>query len=106
MSDTDKLTGRVKWFDSKKGYGFITNINNDSDEYFVHHSRLNTKNSCFKTLYEGEYVIFNVITEDTKRLADDVKGINGGSLMCEARRNNTHPNNDVVGEGDDVPINN
>ena len=108
MSATDKLTGRVKWFDSKKGFGFITNISDDSDEYFVHHSRLNTKESCFKTLYEGEYVIFNVVTEDKKRLADDVLGIGGGSLMCESRRskhNNQHDGGD--GDSDDtVPINN
>lgn len=102
---TIQLTGRVKWFDSKKGFGFITNNNDESDEYFVHHSRLNTKSSCFKTLYEGEYVVFEVVNEDNKRLANNVSGIGDGPLMCESRRNRQRSEVGGDGDGDDAPIN-
>jgi len=92
------LSGRVKWFDSKKGFGFIVDINSgDSDEYFVHHSRLTTSESCFKALYEGEYVEFGVVVENEKKLADNVRGVSGGPLMCESRRSNRRQHDE--GEG-------
>ena len=95
------LTGRVKWFDSKKGFGFIVDINSsDSDEYFVHHSRLNTEQPCFKALYEGEYVEFAVVVENEKKLADNVRGISGGPLMCESRRSNRRQHDNGEGEGE------
>lgn len=45
--------GTVKWFDEKKGYGFITPDNGDRD-LFVHHS--NILGEGFKTLHEGQKV--------------------------------------------------
>lgn len=46
--------GRVKWFDSKKGFGFIEMY--DGGDVFVHHSEI--QNSGFRTLEEGEEVEF------------------------------------------------
>lgn len=50
-------TGTVKWFNAKKGYGFISNEN--GDDIFVHFSALNM--SGFKVLEEGDKVEFEVI---------------------------------------------
>ena len=50
-------TGRVKWFNAKKGYGFISDEN--GDDIFVHFSALNM--SGFKVLEEGDKVEFEVI---------------------------------------------
>ena len=47
---------RVKWFDSKKGYGFITGEN--GKEIFVHFSGIVTDG--FKSLNEGQAVEFEV----------------------------------------------
>ena len=44
------MTGQVKWFDSKKGYGFITR--EDGKEVFVHFSGI--VSDSFKTLNEGQ----------------------------------------------------
>ena len=44
------MTGKVKWFDSKKGYGFITGEN--GKEIFVHFSAIVTDG--FKSLNEGQ----------------------------------------------------
>jgi len=48
--------GQVKWFDQKKGYGFITR--EDGDDLFVHYSAINRDG--FKTLDEGDEVEFEV----------------------------------------------
>lgn len=50
------MTGKVKWFDSKKGYGFITGEN--GKEIFVHFSGVVTDG--FKSLNEGQTVEFEV----------------------------------------------
>jgi len=52
-------TGQVKWFNSKKGYGFITNDENGSD-LFVHFSAIQGEDNSFKTLNEGDKVEFEV----------------------------------------------
>ena len=49
-------TGIVKWFNSKKGYGFIEQ--EDGPDVFVHHTGIN--GTGFKTLYEGDRVSFDV----------------------------------------------
>ena len=50
-------TGTVKWFNAKKGYGFISDEN--GDDIFVHFSALNM--SGFEVLEEGDKVEFEVI---------------------------------------------
>ena len=50
------MTGKVKWFDSKKGYGFITAEN--GKEIFVHFSGMATDG--FTSLNEGQSVQFEV----------------------------------------------
>jgi CspA family cold shock protein len=46
--------GRVKWFNEKKGYGFISP--DSGDDLFVHFSSINQEG--FKVLYEGDEVEF------------------------------------------------
>ena len=48
--------GIVKWFNDKKGYGFIQN--DEGGDVFVHHSEI--KMSGFKTLSEGDRVDFDI----------------------------------------------
>ena len=57
--------GKVKWFDSKKGYGFIVPEALNED-VFVHYSTIKSE-SEFKTLKEGMLVEFEV-TEGEKGL--------------------------------------
>jgi Cold shock proteins len=52
-----KITGIVKWFDSDRGYGFIS-CNNGND-VFVHHSQVK-ENGSDKDLHENESVTFDV----------------------------------------------
>ncbi|MCD6103169.1 MAG: cold-shock protein [Thermotogae bacterium] len=49
-------TGTVKWFDSKKGYGFITR--DEGEDVFVHFSAINMDG--FKVLQESQRVQFEI----------------------------------------------
>jgi CspA family cold shock protein len=50
-------TGTVKWFNEKKGFGFITE--DGGNDVFVHYSAI--KGDGFKTLTEGDKVTFEVV---------------------------------------------
>ena len=98
-----RLYGKVKWFDNRKGFGFITPLGglgagaaaDSSTEVFVHHSGLKSLNAAesssqekggvFRTLYPGEYVEFSLHFDEkaNRNYAVNVTGIEGGSLMCE-----------------------
>lgn len=91
LSADKHLIGRVKWFNNKSGYGFIT----VTDEYrsgidvFVHHSAINVEKQQYKYLVQGEYVEFDLIKVHSDKhewQASCVSGISGGKLMCETRR--------------------
>jgi len=89
-TSTSCLTGRVKWFNNKAGYGFITVTDGDKSgtDIFVHHSVINVENQQYKYLVQGEYVQFNIIPTGGGKhefQASNVSGINSGKLMCETR---------------------
>jgi cold shock protein len=82
--------GSVKWFNNRKGFGFITNLDTKTD-IFVHYSGISVSDDTYKTLIDGEYVSYVEDTlEDGKKTATNVTGIQGGSLLCE------HPTKKVV----------
>ncbi|HTD86335.1 MAG TPA: cold shock domain-containing protein [Candidatus Binatia bacterium] len=53
-------SGKVKWFDNKRGYGFIAQ--DPGQDVFVHHSSIEGKG--YKTLMEGEMVQFDLVPGD------------------------------------------
>ena len=92
-SDGVRTQGRVKWFNNKAGYGFITSSSgeNEGEDVFVHHSALVTESEQYKYLVAGEYVEFvrcETSDSDHKWQAGEVKGVCGGKLMCETRNDN------------------
>lgn len=88
---SDRSKGRVKWFNNRAGYGFITVIDGDKsgEDVFVHHSSLNVGKEQYKYLIQGEYVEFDwSSTNDSDKhewQASEVSGVNGDKLMCETR---------------------
>jgi CspA family cold shock protein len=62
-------SGKVKWFDNKKGFGFIAQ--DTGQDVFVHHTSI--MGNGFKTLNEGEPVTFEVVTSDKGLKASNVQ---------------------------------
>lgn len=90
-SSAQRTTGRVKWFNNKAGYGFITATTGaqSGTDVFVHHSGLSVAGQQYRYLVQGEYVEFqmNAVEGGAHRFqAADVSGIGRGMLMCETRR--------------------
>tara|TARA_B100000795_G_C22796375_1_gene439552 strand:- start:139 stop:537 length:399 start_codon:yes stop_codon:yes gene_type:complete len=86
-------TGQVKWFNRRRGYGFIRILKSDdtNDEtyigkdVFVHQSHITPKQSTYRTLEDNEYVEFGLSLDDKNTTqAINVTGIMNGSLLCDA----------------------
>jgi len=83
------LTGCVKWFDNGLNYGFITVLSDGehkNKDIFIHQSNIRTSRDCFRTLYTGECVQFELTTSDNEKHpyhAVNVSGYNGTLLHCE-----------------------
>jgi cold shock CspA family protein len=91
MSTIERIFGRVKWFNNKAGYGFITVIDGPKagSDLFIHHSSILIAVEQYKYLVQGEYVEFtlsSVASGDHESQAADVTGIRRGLLMCETRQ--------------------
>ena len=61
-------TGSVKWFDAKKGYGFIER--ESGDDVFVHFSAI--QQDGFKSLEDGQEVEFEIVEGDRGSQAENV----------------------------------
>jgi len=88
-----RLTGRVKWFNNRAGFGFVTVLDGEkkNEDVFVHHSGIVVESEQYKYLVQGEYVSFVLRTSDNQDhpyQAGDVKGVYSGWLMCETRNAN------------------
>jgi len=100
-----RLTGRVKWFNNKTGFGFITALTDsegvkEGSDVFVHHSAVKVSQEQYRYLVQGEYVEFvlsklkasdaasadaGAASSKHEFQAVDVSGVKGGKLICETR---------------------
>src|SRR5436190_1555996 len=62
-------SGKVKWFDNRRGFGFIAH--EAGKDVFVHHTSILGKG--FKSLYEGEDVSFDLIDSKKGPMAQNVR---------------------------------
>ncbi|SVB43250.1 uncharacterized protein METZ01_LOCUS196104 [marine metagenome] len=65
---SERHTGTVKWFNERKGFGFIEQ--EGGDDVFVHYREI--RGEGFKTLNEGQRVEFTLTTRDKGPAAEDV----------------------------------
>lgn len=92
QSEVQRLTGMVKWFNNKSGFGFIT-VCSDGDfngkDIFSHYSSIRVTNSQYKYLVQGEYVDFDLVKSKNDKHeyhAMDITGVLNGPILCETRR--------------------
>ena len=81
-----KQQGRVKWFNNRAGYGFVTAL--DGSDVFAHHSGIQVATEQYKYLVQGEYVEYTKCKSQNDKhpwQATNIRGIGGGLLMCETR---------------------
>jgi len=104
-TSSERLAGRVKWFNNRAGFGFVTVMEGDKkdEDVFVHHSGIVVNSEQYKYLVQGEYVSFVLRESDNSDhpyQAGDVRGILNGWLMCETRNSNRNSRAEE-GEGQD-----
>ena len=64
------VNGTVKWFNSRKGYGFINS--EEGTDVFVHFSALSGEGDEYKTLNENDKVEFDIVQGEKGPLASNV----------------------------------
>ncbi|HBG78903.1 MAG: cold shock domain-containing protein [Phycisphaerae bacterium] len=64
-------TGVVKWFDPKKGYGFVDGAG--QPDVFVHHT--NFKSKGLRTLNQGDTISFEIVQGEKGPRADEVEAV-------------------------------
>ena len=82
-----RVFGNVKWYDTKKGFGFVTLVTPDNEntgnDIFVHYSNVSVVDG-YRRLFPGEYVEFEVGKgEDGRSICLNVTGLFGGELLCQ-----------------------
>ncbi len=87
-------TGKIKWFDSEKGFGFVTEEYTEK-EFFIHHKSVKYSGKGRVHLDEGEEVTFQILIKDHKEQAGNVKLVN--SRDTDTSESNTSESN--ISEG-------
>jgi cold shock protein len=72
-------SGTVKWFDSKKGFGFI--VNAEGKDVFVHFSSI--EGDGFRSLKDGEVVDYEEQAGEKGLLAKSVKRVNAPAKVAK-----------------------
>jgi len=67
--ENNRVLGKVKWFNSKKGYGFI--IGPSQEDVFVHFSHLEMEG--YKTLNKGQEIEYDLVQTDRGPQAHNIK---------------------------------
>ena len=99
VGTSDLLLGRVKWFNNRAGFGFVTVL---SGEKKNEDTGINVDTEQYKYLVQGEYVSFVLKDSDSTEhpyQAGSVRGVLEGPLMCETRNANRSARDEEGEEG-------
>ncbi|PRQ50543.1 putative transcription factor CSD family [Rosa chinensis] len=80
----ERLTGKVKWFNDSKGFGFITPDDEDREDLFVHFSAI--KSDGYRTIMDGQAVEFQIgVGPRGSTQAINVTGPNGAAMQGQRK---------------------
>lgn len=69
-------TGKIKWFNNEKGYGFIEGVNDE--DIFVHYSAI--KQDGYRSLSEGQIVEYELLETEKGLQAINVKEVSNATV--------------------------
>jgi len=96
-ASTEKKVGECKWFNSKKGFGFIT-PKDGSEDVFVHQSAIHAEG--FRSLAEKEAVEFETAIDENGRVkALNVTGPGGAFVQGAPKPRSRFPRRDESSDG-------
>ncbi|WP_405072487.1 cold shock protein CspG [Escherichia coli] len=92
---SNKMTGLVKWFNSDKGFGFISPADGSKD-VFVHFSAIQSNN--FRTLEEGQQVEFSIENGAKGPAAANVVALSvtNGAIVIHTQRLKSDPGGNLL----------
>ena len=93
----DRIQGKVKWFNNRKGYGFVGR--DDGDDVFVHYSAID--GDGFKTLQEGDLIEFEVVQGQKGPQAEKVSKVSDAGDSGEGGEGGEGGDAGDSGEGGD-----
>jgi len=87
-TDGSECKGEVKWFDAKKGYGFLTTSQRPGEDIFVHQRDLDPNTRALTT---GDVVDFVYVVEEGKAKAKDVSNPTAAAAPASEHASLTNP---------------
>ena len=76
--------GQVQWFNKKKGFGFIKNVNEpESNDVFFHFSDIQSMNGGYKIVFPGEFISMDLDMKDNKPICKNIRGVGGLPLLTD-----------------------
>ena len=95
--DAKIVTGRVKWFNSAKGFGFLT-TDDEVGDVFVHLSSL--RQCGYQTLYEGMIITCRIVEGPKGLQAVEIINIKNNIEENDLETNESELSEDIIPEGD------
>jgi len=78
----DMASGKIKWFDNKRGFGFI--LHESGQDVFVHHTCI--EGDGFKSLNEGDVVQYELVSGEKGPKAERVRCVSRGARPVRAMK--------------------
>jgi len=84
MPEETRHIGQVKFFNVKRGFGFVEDVES-KEAYFLHFSEINPSTNVWKVVHENEFVEFSIVDGTNGKQCENVTGIKGLPMICQSQ---------------------